>query len=91
MAVKMLHSKKEIDGVFVKPCPFCGSTNLIVSEEDSFNSIVKEHGSAMVDVECAVCKTEVKLFNVPGNNYWMGIGMLIAKWNTRNGGNKDAD
>ena len=91
MAVRMFHSKKEIEGVFVKPCPFCGSTNLIVSEEDSYNKLVEENGHSMIDVECAVCKTEVKLYDVPGNNYWIGVGMIIAKWNTRNGGNNDGN
>ena len=90
-SVKMFHSKKEIDGVVLKPCPFCGGTNLIVTDEESYNDLVKEHGHSMVDMECRICSTEVKLFNVPNNNYWLGIGMLFAKWNTRHNVKEGSD
>lgn len=91
MRLKMIYSGKEIENVVFKPCPFCGNTNLIVTEEDSYNKLVSDHGSSMLNLQCKVCDTVMQLFNVPNNNYWMGLGMLISNWNMRKDGDKDAD
>lgn len=91
MALFMEISKTEIKNVAHKPCPFCGNTHLIVTDKDSFDELCKENGKSLVDIECNVCNTRMYMYSVPNNNYWLGVGMLIAKWNTRNGGNKNAD
>lgn len=92
MAIFMDNEKKqEIENVAHKPCPFCGNTKLIVTAEDQFARLVEKHGSAMIALKCTVCQAEVPLYNLPNENYWMGVGMLVGKWNTRNGGNKNAD
>lgn len=80
-----------IENVVHKPCPFCGNTKLFVTAEDRFARLVENHGTAMISLKCSVCDTEMPLYHVPNENYWMGVGMLVGKWNTRNGGNKDAD
>ena len=91
MALRMYHSKTEIKDVAIKPCPFCGSTNLVITEEESFNRLCEENGRSLISIECKICNVEAKLYTIPNNNYWLGVGLMIAKWNTRNGGNKDAD
>ena len=83
MAIKMFHSGTEIQDVAYKPCPFCGGTNLSITEKDSFDNLCEENGSSMISIGCKVCDTEIHLFSVPNNNYWMGAGLIIAKWNTR--------
>lgn len=83
--------KKEIENVSNKACPFCGNDRLFVTAEESFEKLVKEHGSAMIDLRCKVCGMTLPLYNVPNENYWMGVGMLVGKWNTRNGGNNDGN
>lgn len=81
-----------IENVVHKPCPFCGNTKLFVTAEDRFARLVENHGTAMISLKCSVCDTEMPLYHVPNENYWMGVGMLVGKWNTRNdGGVKNAD
>ena len=87
----MYYSKSEIKDVAIKPCPFCGNIKLYVTDQKDYEELCEKNGHAMLSIECKVCDTELKMYNIPNNNYWMGVGMLIAKWNTRHGGNKDAD
>lgn len=84
-------NKQEIENVTHKPCPFCGNTRLFISAENDFNELCEEHGRAMIKMGCNVCKTEMHQFDVPNNNYWLGVGMIISRWNTRNGGNNDGN
>lgn len=81
----------EIENVVHKPCPFCGNTKLKVMAENQFVGLVKKYGSAMLTLKCTVCKVEMPLYDVPNENYWMGVGMLVSKWNIRNGGNNDGN
>lgn len=83
MAIKMLHSGTEIQDVIYKPCPFCGGTNLMITEKDNFDSICDKNGSSMLSIRCAICSSETHMYHIPNNNYWMGVGMIIMKWNTR--------
>lgn len=82
---------KEIEFAYVKPCPFCGGTNLEITSDKTYDKLCKENGSSMLSIKCKVCGVELPLYNIPGNNYWMGAGMLLSRWNTRNGGEKNAD
>lgn len=88
MGIKMEISSEEIKDVVFKPCPFCGGTNLLVTEKKNFDELCEEHGHSMLNLRCRVCDTEMHEYSIPNNNYWMGVGMLIARWNTRNGGNE---
>lgn len=91
MKLKMMYSGKEINNVTFKPCPFCGNDILIVTDEENFNELCAEHGSSLLRLQCKVCDTDKLLFDIPNNNYWMGLGMLISNWNMRKGGEKNAD
>ena len=91
MALLIEGTKEEIVGVVHKACPFCGNSKLYVTNKQSFDNICEEHGSSLVAVECRVCGTEMREYSVPNNNYWMGMGMLIGKWNTRNGGENNGN
>ena len=83
MSLKMFHSGTDINGVFIKGCPFCGNTNLLISEQKDYEKLCKEHGSSLVKIVCRVCNTENTLYDIPDNNYWIGVGMIIVKWNAR--------
>lgn len=87
----MEYSKTEIENVPHKPCPLCGNTKLFVTEQENYESLCKEHGHSLIGIQCRVCDVELKMYNIPNNNYWLGLGMLIGKWNTRNGGGNNAD
>jgi len=91
MALLIKGTKEEINGVYHKACPFCGNMKLYVTNKQSYDQLCEEHGLSLVSVECRVCGTEMREYSVPNNNYWMGMGMLIGKWNTRNGGNNDGN
>lgn len=77
---------RKIEGIKNKPCPFCGGEDVWVTNEISFKGLVEEHGSAMMKFRCKKCEMELPLYNVPEENYWLGVGILLAKWNDRNGG-----
>ena len=83
MSLKMYHSKTEIKDVIIKGCPFCGNQNLIITEKRNFDKLCEEHGSALMQIQCSVCDTINTLYSVPDNNYWLGVGLMIAKWNAR--------
>lgn len=86
--LKMELSEKEVDAA-VKPCPFCGnSQKLFITDEKLYRELVEENGSSLIGISCNVCNTTQRLYSIPDNNYWMGVGMLISKWNTRHGKDK---
>lgn len=85
MSLKMYHSGEEIKDVIIKGCPFCGNQNLTITEKQNFDELCEEHGSALIQIECRVCDTVNILYSVPDNNYWLGVGLMIAKWNARCG------
>ena len=88
MTIKMKHSGTALSEAFIKPCPFCNSTELLISNKEQYEELCAEHGSSLVSIECKGCDTEMRLYSVPENNYWLGIGLLIGKWNRRRGDNE---
>lgn len=85
MSLKMNHSKTEIKGVIIKGCPFCGNQNLQITDKQWFDELCEEHGKALMQIECRVCDTTKTMYSVPDNNYWIGVGLLVARWNMRCG------
>ena len=83
MSLKMRSSGTEIKDVSIKGCPFCGNKDLEITDEETYNKLCEENGSALIGVECHECATENKVYDIPQNNYWIGVGMIIAKWNVR--------
>ena len=83
MSLKMYHSGTEIKGVVIKGCPFCGNQNLLISEKDSYEKLCEENGSSCMSIECLVCDTRKAIHNIPDNNYWIGVGLIVSKWNVR--------
>ena len=67
----------------VKPCPFCGERDLEITPERMYKSLCEENGSSLIEIECTICDTSMKVFNIPDNNYHMGVGILIERWNRR--------
>jgi len=91
MAMFMELSKTEIKNVAHKPCPFCGNTKLYISEQKNYEELCDENGHSMLSIECKVCKMDLKEYDIPNNNYWLGVGLLVGKWNRRNEVKEDAD
>lgn len=83
MSLKMYHSGTEIKEVVIKRCPFCGNQKLAITEKESFDELCEEHGKSLMKIECRVCDTDNVLYSIPDNNYWIGVGLLVAKWNAR--------
>jgi len=81
--LKMEHSGRKVLEGGIKPCPFCGNQDLTISEKDVFHELVNENGSSLLAIECNTCNTVLRLFEIPENNYWFGVGMLVATWNRR--------
>ena len=90
MAVlKMYDSTKIMSSNSFKACPFCGNDCLEFTNEDKYNELCAEHSyGSMLSIKCEKCHTEKNLFDIPDNNYWLGLGILISEWNRRsNDGN----
>lgn len=84
MKIKCEYSDKGIEVGKVKPCPFCGEVEHIkVTNPETFGELVEEHGHSMITVECKNCDLTLALYDVPDNNYMLGMGRLIERWNHR--------
>lgn len=84
MKIKCEYSEEELEVGKIKPCPFCGETeHLIITDPERYGNLVEEHGSSVIVLECKKCDMEMRQHGIPGNNYMMGTGMLIERWNHR--------
>ena len=84
MRLKMKYCNDSIEVGKVKPCPFCGTVDkLEITERKSYNELVKKNGYSLIYIECKTCAMEFKLYEVPDNNYDLGVGILITRWNQR--------
>lgn len=82
--LEMEFSGREVNAV-IKPCPFCGNQELFITDEKFYHELVGKNGNACICIECKACKTTQRLYHIPNNNYWMGVKILVVKWNTRHG------
>ena len=67
-------------------CPFCGKTDkLVITGRKFFNDLVKEHGSAVINIYCKRCDVTLSeySYNYNGNDYSLKVGLLVSKWNRR--------
>ena len=69
----------------LKPCPFCGGTDLRVTSKDIFESCFKERGIATICLECKTCSVEMYEHNYRGRGYATKVKHLVDKWNERKG------
>ena len=68
----------------ILPCPFCGEVdNLVVTNPETFQSLVEENGGSLINITCRRCRLDFKLYDIPDNNYMMGLGRLVERWNHR--------
>lgn len=72
-----------VDSPDIKACPFCGNKELVVSLKSQYEEICEENGSSLIAIKCCKCHVEKKLYDIPDNNYWLGLGILIGEWNQR--------
>lgn len=77
----------------IKSCPLCGGKNIFILEKDTYEELIKENGDACMTIECADCNTETKVFSFhcQKRDYETMRAAILEKWNTRNGGNDNAD
>lgn len=67
----------------IKACPFCGNDRFEITSQEVYEEVCKEHGKSIISIECGKCCAGKKLYEIPKNNYWLGVGMLIGEWNRR--------
>lgn len=65
-----------------RPCPFCGGNNLIIDTREFFDSLVAEHGGALLYIACRDCHGELRDYS-DINNYDIRRAMVLARWNIR--------
>lgn len=68
----------------IKPCPFCGGTNLDISAESDFYHLQKKHGNACIDIRCWNCHVDMFEHTYSEKDYNKRREMLLTKWNRRN-------
>lgn len=74
------------EDIEIEPCPFCGGTEFeIFPPKDVYYNILKENGSACIELECMTegCYTRMYEHNDEIKNYDEKCKSLIKKWNTR--------
>lgn len=81
--LKMMFSGEKFEDIECRPCPFCGGTNFTITNKKNYDDLVEKNGSSCIGIECNGCDTEMRLFDIPNNQYIMGMKMLVTKWNTR--------
>jgi len=84
MKIKCDYSEKGIEVGKITPCPFCGmQERLTITNPESYERLVAEHGSSVIVLRCKGCDMEFSQHDIPNNNYMMGAGKLIERWNHR--------
>lgn len=78
-------TQEKIESGQVKPCPFCGGTDIRIETREFFDSLIRRYDSAMLSIGCADCGAETCTYGHDGNDYDQRRAALIAKWNTRRG------
>lgn len=65
--------------LFIKPCPFCGSTNIKVTTKEHFNDT-----PGCMHIECTTCSSEAWVFDHKNElTYNQICHNMIKKWNRR--------
>ena len=71
-----------------KPCPFCGSDEIVVERKSFFDELVSENDSALLSCNCLECHAEGKVLPTEigeenYTNYKAFRDRLREKWNRR--------
>lgn len=84
MKIKFDYKENGIEVGEIAPCPFCGEhEHLTISDPESYGELVAEHGSSVIVIRCRSCNTELSQHRIPNNNYMLGVGLLLGRWNHR--------
>lgn len=68
----------------LRPCPFCGGTPEITTEEHYGDLLLSsEDGKACIRIRCPECKVEMYDHNYNFNAYEDRLVLAVAKWNRR--------
>lgn len=84
MKIKVDYKENGLEVGKIEPCPFCGEhERLTITGQESYEKLVAEHGSSVIVLRCKGCDTEFSQHDIPNNNYMMGVGKLVERWNHR--------
>ena len=74
-----------VDGAEKKGCPFCGGTNLWVTDRKSYEEVLGRKGKAAVSVQCKGCSCTLYSLQkeTAETEYERRIEILWEKWNRR--------
>ena len=68
----------------LKSCPFCGAPAKNTVSRESFDSLVEEHGSACLRIDCTECDACMWVHDHDdGTNYDYLLNKGIRNWNRR--------
>lgn len=78
------YKEKGLEVGKIAPCPFCGThEHLNITNQEPYEKLVAEHGSSVITLRCKGCDMELSQYDIPNNNYMMGVGKLVERWNHR--------
>ena len=84
MKIKFDFKENGVEVGEITPCPFCGmQERLTITDPESYEKLVAENGSSVIVLRCRGCNMELSQHDIPNNNYMMGTGKLIERWNHR--------
>lgn len=68
----------------LKPCPFCGNSELYIMTKEFFENLIEENGNAMQDIKCTGCGMTFPEYNMEDSTDYEKVrNRLIDRWNTR--------
>lgn len=69
----------------LKPCPFCGGTNLVIDSREMFEEMQAENGCACICVDCKTPGCDANMFEHTHSvtDYDRRVELLVEKWNRR--------
>ena len=84
MKIKFDYKANGIEVGEIASCPFCGmQERLTISDPESYEKLVAENGSSVIVLRCRGCNMELSQHSIPNNNYMLGVGLLLGRWNHR--------
>ena len=73
----------ESGSYMVRPCPFCGKSEMDFTGVDSFQELSEDDGKACIRMSCKNCNIDMYDHTYAERNYQVRKFLLITKWNMR--------
>ena len=65
------------------PCPFCGGSNLEITNEKDFNTLDRDNNGAAIRISCNDCNFDLWEHAHGEHDYFKRRMMLVRKWHRR--------